>query len=91
VGFKNLAIAVLPLHDDGTVTLVGQNRFPSRQLQLGDSRGRRAAGRGSAGRRQARTARGDRADQAADWREILRMQLSNSVTDEICHGFLAMA
>ena len=28
VGFKNLAIAVLPLHDDGTITLVGQHRFP---------------------------------------------------------------
>ena len=29
VGFKNLAIAVLPLHDDGTVSLVGQYRFSS--------------------------------------------------------------
>ena len=27
IHFKNLAIAVLPLHEDGTVTLVGQNRF----------------------------------------------------------------
>src|SRR3546814_3537178 len=28
VRFKNLAVAVLPLHGDGTVTLVGQHRFP---------------------------------------------------------------
>jgi hypothetical protein len=44
VGFKNQAIGVVPLHEDGTVTLVGQNRFLSRRLQLGDSRGRRAPG-----------------------------------------------
>ena len=29
VRFKNLAVAVLPLHDDGSVTLVGQHRFPN--------------------------------------------------------------
>ena len=28
VHFKNVAIAVLPLHEDGTVTVVGQHRFP---------------------------------------------------------------
>ena len=28
VRFKNLAVAVLPIHEDGTVTLVGQHRFP---------------------------------------------------------------
>ena len=27
IGFKNQAIGIVPLHDDGTVTLVGQNRF----------------------------------------------------------------
>ncbi len=30
VKFQNLALAVLPLHEDGTITLVGQNRFPHR-------------------------------------------------------------
>jgi hypothetical protein len=28
VTFKNRAIGIVPLHADGTVTLVGQNRFP---------------------------------------------------------------
>src|SRR5690606_1977691 len=28
VSFKNFAIAILPLHDDGAITLVGQTRFP---------------------------------------------------------------
>lgn len=27
VRFKNLAIGVLPIHDDGTIVLVGQHRF----------------------------------------------------------------
>src|SRR6185312_3935052 len=28
--------------------------------------------------------------QAADWRQILTMELSNSITDEFCHGYLAL-
>ncbi|MFN3583247.1 MAG: NUDIX domain-containing protein [Phenylobacterium sp.] len=28
VSFKNRAVAILPLHDDGTVVLVGQHRLP---------------------------------------------------------------
>ena len=29
VSFKNFAIVILPLHEDGSVTIVGQNRFTS--------------------------------------------------------------
>ena len=28
VSFKNFALAILPLHDNGEVTLIGQHRFP---------------------------------------------------------------
>jgi 8-oxo-dGTP pyrophosphatase MutT (NUDIX family) len=28
--------------------------------------------------------------EAADWRLILTMELSNSITDETCHGYLAL-
>lgn len=31
VHFKNRAVGVIPLHDDGTITLVGQYRFPLEQ------------------------------------------------------------
>lgn len=90
VRFKNLAVAVLPLHADGTVTLVGQNRLPA-----GDYSWEIVEGGGSvdeppleAAKRELREETGL---EAADWRLILpRMQLSNSTTDERGVGFLAL-
>jgi 8-oxo-dGTP pyrophosphatase MutT (NUDIX family) len=89
VGFKNRAIGVVPLHADGTVTLVGQNRFthanysweipeggaPLDEVPLDGAKRELAEEVGL---------------EAADWRQILVMELSNSVTDEFCHGFLAL-
>jgi 8-oxo-dGTP pyrophosphatase MutT (NUDIX family) len=89
VGFKNFAIAVLPIHADGTVVLVGQNRFalagyswevpeggsPIDEDPLEGARRELAEETGLA---------------AADWREVLRVQMSNSVTDERAFGFLAL-
>lgn len=88
VSFKNLAIAVLPLHDDGTVTLVGQNRFPFADYSWEIPEGGAPLGEDplAAGQRELREEAGL---VAADWREILRLQLSNSVSDEIGVGFLA--
>src|SRR5262249_4307897 len=81
VSFKNLAIAVLPLHEDGTVTLVGQNRFAfmdySWELPEGGS---------PRGEDPLEGARRELAEEtglkAAEWRKVLQAQLSNSVTDE---------
>jgi len=88
VGFKNLALAILPLHDDGTVTLVGQHRFP-----LSDYSWEIPEGGGPLDVDPLESARRELAEetglQAAEWREVLRMQLSNSVTDERAVGFLA--
>jgi len=89
VGFKNQAIGVVPLHDDGTVTLVGQNRF-----SLANYSWEVPEGGAPHGEDPLDGAKRELAEevglQASDWRHVLRLELSNSVTDEICHGFLAM-
>ena len=89
VGFKNVALAILPLHEDGTVTLVGQARFP-----LADYSWEIPEGGGPLGQDPLENAKRELREEtgleAADWREVLRMQLSNSVTDEEAIGYVAM-
>jgi 8-oxo-dGTP pyrophosphatase MutT (NUDIX family) len=88
VGFKNLALAILPLHDDGTVTLVGQHRFP-----LADYSWEIPEGGGPLDVDPLESAKRELSEetglQAAEWREVLRAQLSNSVTDERAFGYIA--
>jgi len=89
VHFKNLAIAVLPLHDDGTITLVGQHRFP-----FADYSGELPEGGSPHGEDPLAGAKRELAEEtgleAREWRRVLQMQLSNSVTDERAVGFLAL-
>ena len=86
--YKNIAVGVLPLHDDGTLTLVGQWRFPfdaySWELPEGGAPKGEAPIEGA--RRELREEAGLA---AADWRLILTMQLSNASSDEIAYGYLA--
>lgn len=88
VSFRNAAVGVLPLWPDGTVTLVGQQRFifdawswemPEGGVPLDEDPLEGA-------KRELKEETGLR---AAEWREVLRMQLSNSVTDEQAICFLA--
>jgi 8-oxo-dGTP pyrophosphatase MutT (NUDIX family) len=89
VRFKNLAVAVMPIHEDGTVVLVGQHRFP-----LGDYSWELPEGGAPLDEDPLEGARRELAEEtglaAADWREIMRVQLSNSVTDERMIGYLAL-
>ena len=89
VSFKNLAIAVLPLHDDGTVTLVGQNRFP-----FADYSWELPEGGSPHGEDPLDGAKRELAEEtglmAREWRKVLQLQLSNSVTDERAIGYLAL-
>ncbi len=86
--FQNRAIVVLPLFDDGTVPLVGQMRYSidaySWEIPEGgaplDEDPRDGA---------VRELREETGLIAADLREILHMDLSNSVTDEACVCYLA--
>ena len=86
--FKNVATGVMPLHEDGTVTLVGQWRFPH-----GDFVWEIPEGGAPMGETPLEGARRELAEEAgleaAHWREILRMQLSNAASDEVALGFLA--
>jgi 8-oxo-dGTP pyrophosphatase MutT (NUDIX family) len=88
VRYKNLAIGILPLFDDGTLVLVGQHRFPlmdySWELPEGGAPLDEDALDGAK-----RELREEAGLEAAQWREILAFQLSNSVTDERGHVYLA--
>ena len=89
IHFKNLALAVLPLHEDGTVTLVGQHRFALMDYVWEIPEGGGALDRDplESARRELREEAGL---EAADWREVLRFQISNSLTDERGIGYVAM-
>ena len=89
VGFKNRAIGIVPLHADGTVTLVGQNRFTRANYswEIPEGGAPLAEDPLDGAKRELAEEVGL---EAADWRQILTMELSNSITDEFCHGFLAM-
>jgi len=87
-GFKNVATGALPLHEDGSVTLVGQWRFPFGTYSWEIPEG--GAPRGEAPLDGAkRELREEAGLEAAHWRQILTMQLSNSCSDERAVGYLA--
>jgi 8-oxo-dGTP pyrophosphatase MutT (NUDIX family) len=89
VRFKNIAIAVLPIHDDGAVTLVGQHRFP-----LGDYTWELPEGGAPLSEDPLDGAKRELAEEtglvAAEWRQVMAAQLSNSITDERMIGYLAL-
>jgi 8-oxo-dGTP pyrophosphatase MutT (NUDIX family) len=88
VSYKNFAVAVLPLFEDGTTVLVGQNRFP-----LGSYSWEIPEGGGALDEDPLASARRELAEetglQAGAWRDVLRAELSNSVSDEQAIGFIA--
>jgi 8-oxo-dGTP pyrophosphatase MutT (NUDIX family) len=88
VNFQSYALAILPLHDDATVTLVGQHRFA-----LADYSWEIPEGGGPIGEDPLAGAQRELREETgligADWREVLRLQLSNSVTDEQAVGYIA--
>ena len=85
---KNLAVGVIPLHADGSISLVGQWRFPfdaySWELPEGGVPPGEAAVHGAQ-----RELREEAGLVAATWLPILRVHLSNASSDEVCDIFLA--
>lgn len=89
VRFHNHAIAILPLYDDGTTVLVGQHRFPLMNYawEIPEGGGAKDEPPLEAARRELREEAGLLAD---DWRLVLEAELSNSVSDEIGFGYIAL-
>jgi 8-oxo-dGTP pyrophosphatase MutT (NUDIX family) len=85
---QNLSVGVLPLHGDGTVTLVGQQRFAlmnwSWEMPEG---GAPFAADPLAGARRELAEEAGLA--AATWREALKVEMANSITDERALAWLA--
>jgi len=88
IRFKKLALGVLPIHADGTVALVGQHRFPLGnyvwEMPEGGLDGHEPPLEGI--RRELAEEAGLKAGQ---WHEVLRLELSNSVTDETAVCWIA--
>ncbi len=88
VHFKNVAVGVLPIGDDGMVALVGQHRFPADAYswELPEGGGKLDEDPMAAAKRELAEETGFK---ARHWLRLPEFDLSNSVTDEKGVCFLA--
>jgi 8-oxo-dGTP pyrophosphatase MutT (NUDIX family) len=88
VHFKNLAIGILAIDDDDMIWMVGQYRFPLKQYSW-----ELPEGGGPLGTNPLDSAKRELLEEtglvAKEWKEILKMHLSNSVSDELAILYLA--
>lgn len=88
VHFKNTAIGVVPIDDQGNTWLVRQSRYSLNQYTWEIPEGGCPSGEEpiSAAKRELEEEVGL---QAREWQQLMTMHLSNSVTDEFCVVFVA--
>ncbi len=88
VHFKNLAIAVVPIDNEGNIYLVGQYRFTIDEYSWEIPEGGCPEGTDPL-----ETAKRELLEEtgliAGEWTEVMQMHLSNSVTDELAYIYLA--
>lgn len=88
VHFKNTAIGVVPLDDEGNTWLVKQSRYTLNQYTWEIPEGGCPQGESPLAAAQ-RELEEEVGLVAKDWQQLMTMHLSNSVTDEFCVVFVA--
>lgn len=85
---RNLAIGVVPIDDQGRVTLVGQHRFPldAYSWEIPEGGGDPAIEPVLSAARELSEETGLK---ARHWMPLLTMHLSNCLSDEVAHSFVA--
>lgn len=88
IHFKNVAIGIVPLDEELNTWIVGQYRYPIRAYswEIPEGGGKRDVPPIDSAKRELREEVGIEAER---WREVLRMDLSNSASDE--HAIIYVA
>jgi ADP-ribose pyrophosphatase len=88
VHFKNLAIGILPLSENGDTWLIGQYRFPLKTYswEIPEGGGQLGVAPLESAKRELKEEAGI---EAKRWDLLLEMDLSNSTTDERSYSYLA--
>lgn len=88
VHIRHIATGVIPIDADGCTTLVGQYRFPLKQYswEIPEGGGKPDVPPLESAQRELLEETGLTARR---WHPLLTMHLSNSITDEVAHTFLA--
>jgi 8-oxo-dGTP pyrophosphatase MutT (NUDIX family) len=88
VHFENVAAGVVAIDADDRVALVGQHRYTLDEYSWEIPEGGVPEGEGPLAGAQ-RELREETGVDAAEWRELARVHLSNSVSDEVAYLYLA--
>lgn len=88
VQFKNYAIGILPIDENGNIFLVGQHRYPLNEYtwEIPEGGGHKNIPPLESAKRELMEEAGI---QAENWKLLCEIQTSNSVTDEVGFIFLA--